>query len=377
MGAAARRSKKISMKLRKPLPTPEKGLLILTLFLSILGVLFVFEASVAEAFASFGNQYYFAKQQLMWLGIGLIGMLISMNIPTKFWKTISPLAYIGGIVLLIMVFIPGIGKEVNGARRWLEIAGVNLQPAEVIKFSLITFFASWMEKHQKLLPFLFLTLLPIALLFLQPDMGSALIVIGIALGLYYIAGAPYRIFFSVAMFGSVALLLLILLSPYRLKRLTTFINPEADPLGASFHIRQITIALGNGGILGQGIGKSRQKFSYIPEASTDSIFAIIAEEIGFIGSLLLFLLFGLFLRLCYAITVKTEPQSYDHLLASGILLWLGVQILLNLSAIVALVPLTGIPLPFFSYGGTSLVMILWVAGILIGIGRRATREQTT
>ncbi len=364
------------MKLRKPLPTPEKGLLVLTLLLSILGVLFVFEASVAEAFTSFGNQYYFARQQLMWLGIGLVGMAISMHIPTKFWKTISPLAYLGGIVLLIMVFIPGIGKEVNGANRWLELGGINLQPAEVIKFSLIIFFASWMEKHQKLLPFLFLSVIPIVLLFLQPDMGSALIVIGIALGLYYIAGAPYKIFFGVAMFGSIALLLLILLSPYRLKRLTTFINPEADPLGASFHIRQITLALGNGGILGQGIGKSRQKFSYIPEASTDSIFAIIAEEIGFIGSLILFVLFGLFLRLCYAITVKTEPQSYDHLLASGILLWLGVQILLNLSAIVALVPLTGIPLPFFSYGGTSLVMILWVTGILIGIGRRASKTLT-
>jgi cell division protein FtsW len=364
------------MKLRKPLPTPEKALLILTLFLSILGVLFVFEASVAEAFSTFGNQYYFAKQQMMWLGIGLIGMAISMHIPTQFWKKISPLAYIGGVVLLVLVFIPGIGKEVNGARRWLDIAGVNIQPAEVIKFGLILFFASWMEKHQKLLPFVFLTLIPVGLLFLQPDMGSALIVIGIALGLYYIAGAPYRIFFSVMMLGTIGLLFLILFSPYRMKRLTTFINPDSDPLGASFHIRQITLALGNGGILGQGIGKSRQKFSYIPEASTDSIFAIISEEIGFVGSLILFTLFGFFLRLCYAITIKTEPQSYDHLLASGIMLWLGAQILLNLSAIVALVPLTGIPLPFFSYGGTSLVMILWVTGILIGIGKRSNQQVT-
>ena len=170
--------------------------------------------------------------------------------------------------------------------------------------------------------------------------------------------------------GIALLALLIIVSPYRMKRVTTFLNPEADPLGASFQIRQIVIALGNGGLFGQGIGNSRQKFSYIPEASTDSIFSIIAEEVGFIGSVAIMLLFAAFLKLAHTICRKTPPGSYDHLLAHGILIWLGMQIVLNLSAVVALVPLTGIPLPFFSYGGTALVMILSVTGILIGIGRK-------
>jgi cell division protein FtsW len=347
----------------------ERGLIFLTMILCLIGLVFVFEASVAEAFQTFGNQFYFIRQQIMWFGVGILALLVGIFTPLSYWKKLSPLFYIGSIVLLVCVFIPGLGKSVNGAQRWISFAGITLQPVEVAKFSLITFFAMWMEKHQKIAPFLFLTLVPVGLLFLQPDMGSALIVIAIAFGMYYLAGAPYRIFLSIGGLGVLALTLLILLSPYRLRRVTTFLNPESDPLGASFHIRQITLALGSGGLWGQGIGQSRQKFSYLPEASTDSIFAIIGEEIGFVGSLVIILMFMIFLQLGYRIVRKTEPKSFAHLLASGILIWLGMQIALNLSAIVALVPLTGIPLPFFSYGGSALVMVLFVTGILIGIGR--------
>ncbi len=362
------------MKAHRQLATPEKGLLAMTVLLCVLGLLFVFEASVAEAFSSFGNQFYFVQQQLMWLGVGGIAFLIGMFIPTSNWQKASPFLYIVSILLLICVFIPGIGKSVNGAHRWIALNRFTVQPVELVKFAMITFFATWMEKHQKLPPFLFLTLLPVGLLLLQPDLGSGLIVLAIAFGLYYLAGAPYKTFLIIGGVGIGLLILVILFSPYRLKRITTFINPDSDPLGASFHIHQITLALGNGGILGEGIGKSRQKFSYIPEASTDSIFAIVAEEVGFVGSLVIFGLFLLFIHFGYAITKKTKSRSFEHLLASGILIWLAFQIVLNLSAIVALVPLTGIPLPFFSYGGSSLVMILCVTGILVGIGRRTTRN---
>jgi cell division protein FtsW len=363
------------MKLQRPAPSSEKGLFILTIFLCLLGLLFVFEASVAEAFATFGDQWYFVRQQSMWLGVGLAGMVAGVLIPLSFWRSISKVLFAVSILLLFAVFLPGLGKEVNGAQRWINLGVLSLQPVEVLKFSMVMFYADWLTKHQKLGTFLLFTLLPVGLLFLQPDMGSALIVLGIAFGMYFAAGAPLKTFSFISLAGVAVLALAIIISPYRFQRLTTFINPDSDPLGASFHIRQITIALGNGGWLGQGIGKSRQKFSYIPEASTDSIFAIIAEEIGFIGSLILFSLFMLYIHWGLKIVGKTEPHSYEHLVSMGIVLWIGLQIMLNLSAVVALVPLTGIPLPFFSYGGTSLVMVLCVTGILVGIGRSATHHQ--
>lgn len=365
------------MKSRQNFFTPEKGLLFLTFLLCVIGLLFVFEASVAEAFTSFGNQFYFVKQQAMGLVVGIIALLVGIFTPTQIWKKFSGIFYVVSIVLLIAVFLPGIGKQVNGAHRWINLIHGSFQPVELVKFSMIVFFATWMEKHQKLPPFLFLTLLPVALLLKQPDLGSALIVLVIAFTLFYLAGAPNKIFVIICGAGIALLMLTIILAPYRMKRITTFLNPDADPLGASFHIHQITIALGNGGWFGQGIGKSRQKFSYIPEASTDSIFAIIAEEVGFVGSLVIFALFFLFIHLGYLITLKTEQGSFDHLLAAGILIWISMQILLNLSAIVALVPLTGIPLPFFSFGGTALVMVLWITGILIRIGRVGTRKENT
>src|SRR5258708_3797537 len=363
------------MNIKRATFSPEKGLFVVTILLSIIGLLFVFEASVAEAFASFGNQFYFVRQQAVWLVIGVLSMFIGVFVPALWWKKISPVLYVVGILLLITVFVPGLSHPINGARRWIFIKNFSFQPVEFIKFGMITFFAAWMEKHQKLGPFLFLTSVPVALLILQPDLGSALIVLSIAVALYFLAGAPYKTFLAILAIGLIALVGLIVISPYRFRRLTTFFNPDADPLGASFHIRQITLALGNGGIVGEGIGKSRQKFSYLPEASTDAIFAIVAEEVGFLGSIALFFLFFLYIHFGYRIVRKTEPRSYQHLLAAGILVLIGMQMLLNLSAIVALVPLTGIPLPFFSYGGTALVMVLFVTSILIGIGRQANAKE--
>ncbi len=360
------------MKIKRPVSAPHKVLFFLTVILCAIGLLFVFEASVAEAFASFGNPFYFVKQQAMWLVIGIFGLIAGNFIPTSFWKKYSPILYGIAILSLIATFLPIIGRSVNGAHRWLYLPGFSFQPVEVVKFALVVFFAKWMSEHQKIAPFLFLTLLPAILLLLQPDMGSALIVLAIAFGMYFLAGAPLKTFGIIGACGAVLLLLIILISPYRLRRLTTFLNPESDPLGASFHIHQITIALGNGGILGEGIGKSRQKFSYIPEASTDSIFAIVAEEVGFVGSTILIFLFTIFIHSTYQITRRTTAGSYEHLFASGLFIWLAMQIILNLAAIVALVPLTGIPLPFFSYGGTSLLMVLFVVGILIQIGRKGS-----
>lgn len=352
--------------------TPTKVLFFLSILISIIGLIFVFESSVAEAFYQFGNQYYFVRQQSIRFVLGIIVMLIASIFPIKFWKELSPLIYIFSIFLLILVFIPGIGKEINGAHRWFVISGATFQPVELVKLGVIFFFADWMSKHQRIAPFLFLTGLPSLLLLLQPDLGSTLVLVVIAFGMYFLAGGSVSKLSWMSLAGIILVGILIISQPYRMRRLTTFINPESDPLGASFHIRQITIALGNGGWLGQGVGRSKQKFSYIPEASTDSIFAIVAEELGFIGSFLIIILFLAYLQTGYKIMIKQKVKSFEFLLAGGILLWFSAQTLLNLSAVVALVPLTGLPLPLFSFGGSSLIMVLLATGILIAIGKQSS-----
>lgn len=354
---------------KAPSLTIESALFIITVILSALGLVFVFESSVAEAFSIFKNQYYFVQQQSIRLLLGFIALAGVQLIPLSWWKKTSPFFYWLSIILLAAVFIPGLSTKTNGAYRWLQLGPVVFQPVELLKLSLTVFFAKWLSEHQRLGPFLLLTLLPASILLLQPDMGSLLVVLSIAFGLYFVAGGKLPVLFGIAGAGLTLLIVAILFSPYRMQRVTTFLNPDADPLGASFHIRQITLALGNGSWFGQGIGNSKQKYSYIPEASSDSIFAIVAEEIGFIGSLGIMSLFLIYVWLTFKIVRKTKPRSFEFLFAMGILIWISCQIILNLSAVVALVPLTGLPLPFFSYGGSALIMILLATGISIKIGR--------
>lgn len=341
-----------------------KLILLVAATLSLVGLIFVFETSVAEAFQDFHDPYHFVRNQAVWLVVGLIVMVFSSYLPYKFWQKIGPWLYLVSIALLVATVIPGFGKSVNGASRWIVLAGITVQPVEILKISMTMFFAGWMSHHQKIGPFLLLTILPTGLLMLQPDLGSALIVLSIAFGIYFLAGGKLTHLALLGLIGMIGIALLIAIQPYRMRRITTFLNPELDPLGSSFHIRQITLAIGSGGWLGQGIGKSRQKYSYIPETSTDSIFAIIAEEIGFVGSLILFLAFFWYLKLGFNLLVTEKPLTFAYLLKGGILIWVSSQIVLNLASVVALVPLTGVPLPFFSYGGSSLVMILCATGIL-------------
>jgi cell division protein FtsW len=346
------------------------SLLITTLLLCLLGLLFVFDASVAEAYATFHNQYYFLQQHAIWFGVGLGTMIIGYLTPIAVWKKCSTLMFIGGIALLIGVFIPGIGRNLNGANRWIFFGSFGFQPVEPMKFALIAFFSSWLTKHQRFLPFILTTGLAALLVILQPDLGSLLVLTSIAVGLYFVAGGKMLYLFGIGAIGLTFLTLAVVTSSYRMDRVRTFFNPELDPLGNGFHVRQITLALGRGGMFGQGIGNSRQKFSYIPEASTDSIFAIIAEEVGFVGSAILIALFGWFFSIILRIIAHTPEHSFEHLLSWGIFFWLAIQTTLNLAAVVVLVPLTGIPLPFFSYGGTSLVMLLFIIGILLRISKQ-------
>jgi len=343
----------------------------LTLILTLIGLLFVFEASSAEALGMVGDPYFFLKQQAIRIALGLVLLVVTQYIPFSLWKKVAGALYIFSILLLIAVFIPGIGLNLNGASRWISLGGFAFQPVEVVKLSMVLFFASWLSEHQRLLPLLFLTALPALLLVLQPDLGSTLVVVAIAFGMYFVAGG--KILKLIGLGSALTLLLIpvVIFSPYRMQRLTTFLDPNSDPQGSSFHVRQLIIALGNGGWLGQGIGNSKQKYFYIPEASSDSIFAIVAEETGFVGSTVIFGIFALYLLTATQLVAQQSLDRYAYLVGSGIVTWVALQWLINIAAVVALVPLTGIPLPFFSYGGSAQIMILTGSGIIARLRKEA------
>ena len=347
---------------------PHRLFFILVLLFCLFGLMVVFNASVAEAFSQFGDKYYFFRKQLQWFGLGTITFIACSLLPVGFWKKFGPVVFLIGLIGTFTLLLPGLGRTVQGAQRWHSIGAFTVQPSEFLKLGIVLYFPLWLEKHQRLTSFMLIVGLIIGMLMLQPDMGTALVTGAIAFGLYIGAGASFsniaKIFFMAIVAGG----LLILIAPYRMERVTTFLKMESDPLGASYHIRQITIALGSGGWFGQGLGQSKQKYQYIPEASTDSIYAIIGEELGFVGGLVVFVGYGILFRLAFAI-VQGAHDAYSKLLGLGVCLWLASQVLLNLAAVVSLVPLTGIPLPFISYGGSSLLTMLAGSGILVAIGK--------
>ena len=330
----------------------------------------MFEASATESLDTYGDKYTMVCNHAQWLGLGLIVLAVAQAIPTKYYQEFSPLIYFVGLIGLIAVLIPNFGVTVNGATRWLAIGSFRFQPAELMKLGIVLFFPRWLIQHQRPGAFLLTTLLPLILVMMQPDLGSTLIIATLAFGLYALTERDLRTIGGFLLGGMALITLLIIVSPYRRERIRTFINPDHDNTGESYHIQQITLALGNGGLMGVGPGQSMQKYRYIPELSTDSIFALIAEEFGFIGSLLVIALMIWLIQTSFAITMTQKPDSYSFLLSAGISLWLAAQTILNLAAIVSLVPLTGIPLPLISRGGTSLVVLLFLIGVLLSIGEK-------
>lgn len=346
---------------------------ILVLFVGILccfGLLMVYEASAVSAFRDFGDRFHYIREQARWLGLGFIAMVITSFFPYKKLYGLALPLLLGTMVLLFAVFLPGIGVHALGARRWLNFGFFVLQPSELAKLTLVIYLSAWFSypARHRLGSFLLLMGMMIGLIFLQPDLGTAILVLAIAMILYFVSGAPISHAFYLLPLAACGVFLISLLAPYRFKRLTTFINPQTDPLGASYHIRQIIISLGSGGLFGVGLGNSLQKYEYLPEATTDSIFAIIGEELGFAGSVALIFLFCLFLLRGLRIA-SNAPDKFGRLLAIGITSWVGVQAGINISAMAALLPLTGIPLPFISYGGSSLILLLTAIGILLNISR--------
>lgn len=356
--------------------SPDFLLFLAVLCLLSLGVVMVFSASEYSTMIYYNDSFYFFKRQLLWAAAGLSAMFVMTNY--DYWRLknyIWPLLAMA-FVLLVLVLIPGIGREVNGARRWIGIGPLSFAPAELVKLCLIIFTAYGLSRQKEkviyfskgVLPYLLLVALASGLILLQPDLGTAMSLAGIIFVMLFAAGVRMAHLGGIGLAGATAVALAICLEPYRLKRLFAFLNPWADPLGSGFHIIQGLYAIGSGGLFGSGIGQSKQKFLYLPENHTDFIFAIIGEELGFIGASLVILLFIVFVWRGLKIAISTH-DPFASLLATGVTSWVGLQAIINIGVVTGMLPVTGIPLPFISFGGTSLLFTMTGVGILLNISR--------
>ena len=342
-----------------------------------LGLVMVLSASSIVAYATSGSPWGFFAKQALWIGIGLPLMLLASRMSLKRFRSLAYPALIVTIIGLLMVLVPGLGVSANGATRWGGVGPFTLQPSEIAKLALVLWGADLLVRKRRMLGewrHLLVPLLPMAtliclLIMLQPDLGTAMVTFSVVLCLLWVVGAPMRLFASVLAAVTFAGTLLAVVEPYRLQRLTSFADPFADAQNTGYQAVQGLFALSSGGWWGLGLGASREKWSYLPHAHTDFILAIIGEELGLVGTLLVVVLFGV---LAYAgIRVAQRcGDPFGRLVAAGISTWITAQALINMGAVVGLLPITGIPLPLISFGGSSLVPTLFAIGILLALAKQ-------
>jgi cell division protein FtsW len=329
------------------------------------------------------RNYYFLNQ-IKYIGIGLGVWIVTSGIRYDFWKKYASLLLGISILGLFALLIPGISRASHGATRWIDIGPFSIQPAEVMKVALILYLAAWFEKRSDdirsfwdgLVPFIIMVgLASFVIVVFQRDMGTMLVLAGAAVAMFFTAGIRWTHLGVLFGAGLAAGLAAIVAFPHRISRVLTFLDPTKDSSGSGYHINQALIAIGSGGILGVGLGHSIQVYGYLPEAANDSIFAIIAEEFGLIGSLIIVGLFGFVVYRGFVIA-KAAPDTFSRLTATGISAWFGLQAAINIGAMLSIVPLTGIPLPWISYGGTSLIISMFGAGILLNISKFTQREES-
>lgn len=361
---------------KKIRPRADYFLGLMVFILSFWGLAAVFSSSIVISFEKFGHNYYYFYHQLISLAIGLIIWLIFSQLDYRFWKEKAIYLMAGVLILMLLVFAPVIGTKIGGAHRWLDLRITLFQPSEFFKLIFIIYLAVWLEKRKEKIgnlvgfgPFLIFLGLISLLMILQPDMGTLMVILGIAFIMVFIAGANLKHLVATVLIGIIALSFLIKIEPYRAKRLEVFLNPTTQTQGAAYHINQSLLAVGSGGLFGLGFGQSRQKYLYLPQAHSDSIFAIIAEEMGFVRILLFLLIFVMIFYRGFKIA-KMAPDIFSRLIAVGITSWIAIQMIVNIGAILGVLPLTGIPLPFVSYGGTALVANLAAIGILMNISKQ-------
>ena len=366
----------------RPYHRQDYYLAVTTFVLVVFGLIMVASASVVESYAATGsNNYYFIRQSVFAV-IGIFFWWFLQKLDYRYWKRWATTLLIVAGVLLVAVLIPGLGVEAGGARRWIGFGDFTLQASEVAKFALVVYLAYWFEKKGREITDFYKTFLPFVLVLVgvfflvmqEPDLGTALVIALIAGTMYMVAGASWGQLSGLVLAGVAGVLLLIKVAPYRLKRLLTFLNPSADPLGAGYHINQALLAIGSGGIFGLGYGHSRQKYNFLPEPSSDSIFAIIGEELGLIGSVFLVIIPFAIIVWRGLLVARKAPDMFGRMMALGLTCWIGYQAIINIGAIVGLFPLTGVPLPFVSLGGSSLVIMLAASGVLLNISKQTVKS---
>ena len=358
------------MKLSRPLNiTLSSQIIITTLVLLAFGLVMIGSASVAEGARDFGNKWHFVLLQLKWAAAGGVLSFVISRIHPGLWQKLAVPILGVGVLLLFLVIIPGIGTKVLGASRWLVLPGIVLQPSELIKLVQVIYLSAWMTSRRvTLTQFMAYTGLIAGLIMLQPDLGTTLVVSGLAISLYFITGYPVKQLMTIVGVAVVAVIMFIGSSSYRIDRVKTFLDPTHDPLGSSYHIRQVILALGSGGVTGVGIGRSRQKYEYLPESTTDSIIAVAGEELGFVGISLVMVTFIYLISRIFKVAAMCK-HPFNAALSAGVGSWISLQVVLNLAAMVALTPLTGVPLPLVSYGGSALMTILMGLGLVIAVAR--------
>lgn len=352
------------------------------LILLVFGLVMLSSASAVLGFQRFEDSNYYLKKQLVSALIGLIGFFVALKIDYRQWRKWSVPMMMITIIFLLLVFIPGIGPTLLGARRWVDFGIILFQPSELAKLTFLFYLAAWFERRDHLLgnvregfvPFLITLSVVAGLVLLEPDLGTTLIIILMSVTVYFSAGGSLKYLAGLGGIGGVLLFLAVKLEPYRAQRLNVFFNPDLDPQGIGYHVRQAWLAIGSGGLFGLGLGRSQQKFNYLPEPAGDSIFAVMAEELGFFF-VLLFVAAWLIVILRGLRIARSAPDRFGSLVAVGITSWLGFQAFLNIGALSGLVPLTGIPLPFMSHGGSAMIVSMTAIGVMMNISRQTTRTM--
>ena len=352
-----------------------KALFWTILVLTVFGLIMLSSAGIADSQKKFDSSYYYFYHQLFYSVLpGLVLMYLLSKVDSKWWKKLAMPILFAALVLMALVFVPSVGQGLKGATRWINIYGFSFQPAECLKLAMIVYLATWFGGRNERLrnwsygmaPFIIVLSFVGLLLILQPDLGTLIIVTLISVGLYFVAGGSLK---HIGIVGAIILVLItsmIYIEPYRYNRIKTFLDPSLDPRGISYQVNQSLISIGSGGLFGNGYGNSTQKLGFLPEVVSDSIFAVVVEELGFIGGSILILLFAWLCFLLIKIARNTRDK-FGALFVMGMNIWISSQAFLNIAANSGLAPMTGVPLPFISYGGTAMVVLLAGVGISMSI----------
>ncbi|WP_350344653.1 putative lipid II flippase FtsW [Proteinivorax tanatarense] len=359
--------------------TPDFGMLLVTFILLGIGLVMVYSSTAVLSLNNFGTSFYYLKRQVLFVILGLICMYICMCLNYWKWKQLLKILFLLNFAFLLLVLIPGVGHEVGGATRWINLGFMRFQPSDLTKFVTVLFTANYLSSRDErvknffggTLPLMIVLGITFALIMQQPDFGTGMTIVGFVGIMLFIAGAPFKQLVPLGVVGVSGLLVIAQLAPYRLQRMTVFWDPWVDPLGSGYQIIQSLYAVVGGGLTGVGLGASKQKMDYLPEGQTDFIFSILTEELGFLGGTFVIVLFCLFTWRGFKIAAAA-PDRFSYLLAVGLTVMISFQAFINIGVAIAMLPTTGLTLPLISFGGTSLLITLSSIGVILNISRFST-----